>query len=115
MGDAVGRRTVKSRCPICDGVIDSVPVKYGFRAMAGCPHCATMVVLKVEDTPDVVALIQDEGYPANGVAACDIPTPDYRLSFGGRFSIELERQGYKLCGTCIMDNGITGVVYRPTK
>jgi hypothetical protein len=45
----VGRRTVKSRCPICDGVIDSVPIKYGVKAMMACPHCATMVVLDVED------------------------------------------------------------------
>ena len=48
----VGRRTVKSRCPICDGVIDSVPIKYGVKAMMACPHCATMVVLEVEDTPN---------------------------------------------------------------
>jgi hypothetical protein len=45
----VGRRTVKSRCPICDGVIDSVPIKYGVKAMMPCPHCATIVVLGVED------------------------------------------------------------------
>jgi len=45
----VGRRTVKSRCPICDGVIDSVPIKYGVKAMMVCPHCATMVVLEVEN------------------------------------------------------------------
>jgi hypothetical protein len=50
----VGRRTVKSRCPICDGVIDSVPIKYGVKAMMACPHCATMVVLEVEDTPNSV-------------------------------------------------------------
>ena len=48
----VGRRTVKSRCPICDGVIDSVPIKYGVKAMMACPHCATMVVLDVEDAPN---------------------------------------------------------------
>lgn len=45
----VGRRTVKSRCPICDGVIESVPIKYGVKAMMACPYCATMVVLCVED------------------------------------------------------------------
>jgi hypothetical protein len=39
------------------------------------------------------------------------PTPDYKLSFGGRFSIELEADGYKREGTCQMDNGLTGVVY----
>ena len=39
------------------------------------------------------------------------PMPDYKLSFGGRFSIELEEAGYNLEGTCQMDNGVTGVVY----
>ena len=43
------RRTVKSRCPICDGVIDSLPVWEGFQAMLPCPHCATMVVVDTED------------------------------------------------------------------
>ncbi len=38
--------------------------------------------------------------------------PDYRLSFGGNLSLELEQRGYKRCGDCTMDNGKTGVVYR---
>lgn len=37
--------------------------------------------------------------------------PDYRLSFGGRLSLKLEKQGYKHCGTCQMDNGVTGNIY----
>ena len=40
------------------------------------------------------------------------PIPDYKLSFGGRFSQELERRGYKKEGTCKGDNGVEGVVYR---
>jgi len=52
VGRLVGRRTVKSRCPICDGAIESVPIKYGVKAMMACPHCATMVVLDVEDAPN---------------------------------------------------------------
>lgn len=48
-----GCRTVKSRCSICNGVIDSVPIKYGAKAMTSCPHCATMVMLDVEDAPNV--------------------------------------------------------------
>ena len=56
----VGRRTAKSRCPICDGVIDSVPIKYGVKAMIACPHCATMVVLDVEDALNSKAQILSE-------------------------------------------------------
>jgi len=57
----VGRRTVKSRCPICDGVIDSAPIKYGVKAMMACPHCATMVVLDVEDVmPNNVLSVSGE-------------------------------------------------------
>lgn len=39
------------------------------------------------------------------------PAPDYKLSFGGRLSLELEKAGYIKEGLCIMDNGLTGVVY----
>ena len=49
MMESTSRRTVKSRCPICDGVIDSAPIKHGARAMTSCPHCAAMIVLDVED------------------------------------------------------------------
>lgn len=31
--------------------------------------------------------------------------PDYKLSFGGRRTIELGKQGYKISGKCKMDNG----------
>ena len=44
-------RTVKSRCPICDGVIDSVPIKYGVKAMIACPGCATFLAVGVEHVP----------------------------------------------------------------
>jgi len=37
--------------------------------------------------------------------------PDYRLSFGGNLSLELEKQGYKKAGMVVMDNGKEGVVY----
>jgi len=62
VGAVVGRRTVKSRCPICDGAIDSVPIKYGVKAMMACPHCATTVVLNVEDAPNTTV----EGRTGNG-------------------------------------------------
>ena len=46
------KQTVKSRCPICDGVIESLPVKFGVLAMTPCPHCATLVELDVEDVSE---------------------------------------------------------------
>jgi len=48
----VGRRTVRSRCPVCDGVIESAPLKFGVRAMTFCPHCATLVEVDTEDVPN---------------------------------------------------------------
>ena len=36
----------------------------------------------------------------------------YRLSFGGNLSMVLLRAGYIKCGTCLMDNGKEGTVFR---
>lgn len=43
------RQTIKSRCPVCEGVLESVKVIYGVKAMMACPHCATMVELDTEE------------------------------------------------------------------
>ena len=42
------RWTVKSSCPVCGGVLESVLVKCGVKAMVVCIHCATLVVVDVE-------------------------------------------------------------------
>jgi len=41
----------------------------------------------------------------------NVQIPKYRLSFGGRLSIELEANGYKVEGKAIMTNGKEGTVY----
>jgi len=47
----------------------------------------------------------------------NVHIPDFRISFGGRLSIELEAAGYKQEGKAIMINGKEGAIYckRPCK
>ena len=45
----VRKRTVKSWCLICDRVIESMPIKYGVKALTVCQGCAAMVEVAVEE------------------------------------------------------------------
>ena len=36
---------------------------------------------------------------------------EYRLSFGGRRSIALEKNGYHMAGKCKMNSDVEGIVY----
>jgi len=42
-------QTIKSQCPICRGVIESVPIKMGVKVMMACPHCHSHVILEIEE------------------------------------------------------------------
>ena len=45
-------QTIKSQCPICRGVIESVPIKMGVKVMMACPHCHSHVILDIEERKD---------------------------------------------------------------
>jgi len=45
-----GKQTVRSTCPACGGVLESVPIKHGVQAMMHCA-CGTLVTLAVELIP----------------------------------------------------------------
>jgi hypothetical protein len=47
-------QTVRSRCLICDGVIEPKPVKWPCKAMTNCDHCGTTVVLETEEISTTV-------------------------------------------------------------
>jgi ribosome-binding protein aMBF1 (putative translation factor) len=42
------RRTIRSRCPICDSVIKPVDVNIGIQVMTPCPSCTTLVIVETE-------------------------------------------------------------------
>jgi len=69
-----GPQTVKSRCPKCDGILESRPVKYGAKTLMACPHCSTL--LEVAITP---AQHQHEIAPADSGVCADGLTADGKI------------------------------------
>jgi len=54
------RQTVKSRCPVCGGVLPSMPTKYGVKAMTICKGCSNLLEVDVEIEPQPKILYLSE-------------------------------------------------------
>jgi hypothetical protein len=51
------KQTVKSCCPVCDGVLESRPIKFGLEAMIVCAGCCNIVTVKVEEVTAIMPVV----------------------------------------------------------